>query len=148
MMIIQEPLELSDCLINEEFYSFAIIKPDAQEHLGEILQMLIKKGFQIRHLKKINFTKEQAEYLYLEHCETSYFSDLVDFITSGSCCILILEKTNCIKDLRELLGPSSYWMFKAKYNDTIRGKFGTDIRQNAMHASDSLKSFKRELKLF
>ncbi len=147
-MIINSTIQLPDADVSRELFSFAIIKPDvSQKHLGNILQMIQDNDYKIHLIKRVKFSLEQAKYLYQPHKDQIYFDDLCDFMTIGTSYCLLLEKTRCIKDLRKLAGPSNYYNFRNTYANTIRGIFGEDIRRNAFHSSDSLESFKREVKL-
>ena len=77
--------------------TFAIIKPDAvsKGHTGSILQRIEANGFKIVAMKSIQMSKDVAEGFYAVHRERGFFSDLVDFMISGSCVLLVLKKRRC-----------------------------------------------------
>lgn len=116
--------------------TFAIIKPDAvaAKNSGAIIQMIEAAGFTIRNMKKVTLTRPQAEGFYHVHAGRGFFGELVDFMTSGPVVTLILEADGAIQKWRDLMGPTD--ATKAG-PDTVRGRFGTDIGQNAAHGSDA-----------
>jgi len=116
--------------------TFAIIKPDAVAagSTGKIIDMIEANGFTIQNLKKVSLTKAQAEGFYYVHAERPFFGELVSFMTSGPCVVMILEKDGAIKAWRDLMGPTD--ATKAG-PDTVRGRFGTNIEKNASHGSDA-----------
>lgn len=116
--------------------TFAIIKPDAVEagNSGNIIQMIEDAGFAIRGLKKVRLTKAQAEGFYHVHAARPFFGDLVSFMTSGPAVLMVLEAEGAIQKWRDLMGPTD--ATKAG-QDTVRGRYGTNIEKNASHGSDA-----------
>lgn len=74
-----------------------------------------------------------------------FFPGIVDFMTSDNVMVLVFEAENAISKARELLGPTDS---KKADKGTIRGDFGTDMRMNVCHASDSVESAEREIANF
>jgi len=64
--------------------TLVVIKPDGVEKglIGEIISRFERKGFKIKALKMLKFTREQAEEFYKVHKGKSFFNDLIEFITS------------------------------------------------------------------
>ena len=124
-----------------------IIKPDAVQKrmIGNIINRIEENGFLIEQLKMITMTQKFAEEFYSMHKDKDFFQGLVEFMTSGPSVMLILKKENAIKDLRKLVGNTD--SRKAEVG-TLRNEFGTDNRQNAIHASDSIESSQREIDFF
>lgn len=83
--------------------------------------------------RKLVLSRQHAEELYAEHKTKDKFTGLVDFMTSGPCVVLILEKPDAIGSWRRLL------------HSTIRPRFGTSEMHNACHGSDSVESANREM---
>lgn len=127
--------------------TFAIIKPDAVRagNVGNIIQRINDNGFRIRAMKLMHMTKEVAGGFYAVHSERPFFGELVDFMTSGPCVVLGLEKENAVQAWRDLMGPTD--STKAP-KGTIRGDFGTSVGENASHGSDSEENAKIELSYF
>lgn len=116
--------------------TFAIIKPDAVRagNAGKIIDRIEAEGFRIAAMKKLHMTRDQAAGFYHVHAERPFFGDLLAFMTSGPCVVMILEADNAIKGWRDLMGPTNS---KEAGPNTIRGQFGTDIECNASHGSDA-----------
>ncbi len=73
-----------------------------------------------------------------------FFSSLVKFIISGNVVAVIVEGTNAIKVVRQMIGATiSYEAAPG----TIRGDYGLGLKDNVIHASDSQESFDREYKI-
>jgi nucleoside-diphosphate kinase len=121
-----------------------IIKPDGVRRglVGEILSRFEKKGFKIRALKMIKLSREQAERLYDIHFGKSFFNDLVDYMTSGPVVAVILEGDNAVNVVRLMIGPTDG--SKAPPG-TIRGDYSLSIRENIIHAADSIERVEHEV---
>jgi nucleoside-diphosphate kinase len=127
--------------------TFAIIKPDAVAagNSGKIIDRIEQEGFKIIAMKKIKLTKEQAEGFYAVHKEKPFFNDLTDFMSSGPCIVMALEKENAIKDWRNLMGATN--PVDAE-EGTLRKLYGKNIDNNATHGSDAPETAVIELKYF
>lgn len=116
--------------------TFAMIKPDAVRgaKTGAIMQRMLDGGFQIRALKLIHMTRKEAEGFYAVHRERPFFAGLTEFMSSGPCCVLVLEKEGAVKAWRDLMGATDPAKADA---GTIRKEFGSSVGENATHGSDS-----------
>ena len=127
--------------------TFGIIKPDATRagHTGSIIQRILDTGFKIRGLKLIHMTRRQAEGFYAVHRERPFFPGLVEFMSSGPCVVMALEKENAVKSWRDLMGATD----PAKADDgTLRKQFGGSVGENAVHGSDSDENAAIEISYF
>ena len=117
----------------------SIIKPDAVKAgvAGKIIQRLEDEGFRIAACKKVHLTQGQAEGFYAVHAERPFFGELVEFMTSGPVFVLVLQAENAIQRYRDLMGPTDS---EKAGPDTLRGLYGTDIQNNAVHGSDSVEN--------
>jgi nucleoside-diphosphate kinase len=124
-----------------------LLKPDALQKkvVGEIISMVEKEGFNILNIRMKRWTREEAEKFYAVHRGKEFFEGLVEFMISGPVIGLLLEKENAIEDLRKLVGATDPSRAEP---GTIRHKYGTNVRVNAVHASDSQESFEYEVKCF
>jgi len=123
-----------------------LIKPDGikKKIIGNIITKLENNNLDIIKIKIIKLDKNKAIFFYNEHKDKPFFNELVEFITSYKIMALILEGNNSIIKVRELIGSTNYKLAK---KDTIREKWGSSITENVVHASDSLDSFKKEVKI-
>jgi Nucleoside diphosphate kinase len=127
--------------------TFAIIKPDAVKngYTGKIYDRILQAGFNILSAKLLKMTNEQAEGFYNVHRERPFFNDLVEFMTSGPCMVLALEKSNAVAAWRETIGSTN--PNEAKEN-TIRKDFASNVQENAVHGSDSDENAEKEIAFF
>ncbi len=126
--------------------SLFIVKPDAisRNLIGEIISRFERKGFKIVKLKMFEFTKDQAEDFYSDHKEKPFFNELVSFITSGKIVASVIEGNNVVQTTRLMIGSTK--SFEAAPG-SIRGDFGLGLTDNIIHASDSIESFEKEVKV-
>ena len=127
--------------------TFAIIKPDAvrARKTGRIIQRIEDEGFQIRAMRMVNLTKQEAEGFYAVHRERPFFSSLTTFMSSGPAVVLALEAPDAIRKWRTLMGATDPAKADA---GTLRKEFGQSIENNATHGSDAPETAAFELAYF
>lgn len=128
-------------------HTLSIIKPDAvtKNVIGEIYSRFEKAGLKIIASKMQNLSKDKAGGFYAEHKERPFYSDLVDFMTSGPVVIQVLEGDDAVIINRDLMGATNP---KEAESGTIRADFADSIDANAVHGSDSTASAQREIAYF
>ena len=116
--------------------TFTMIKPEAVEsgNIGAILHKIEEAGFRIVAMKKVLLTKDRAGDFYSVHKERPFYSELVDYMSSGPIIAAILEKDNAVADFRELIGATDP---SEAEPGTIRNEFAESKGKNAVHGSDS-----------
>ena len=127
--------------------TLSIVKPDAVQRgaTGEILQRFESAGLSIIALKKLRMSEELARGFYAVHRERPFYSDLVKFMCSGPVVVSVLQGAEAIAKNRALMGPTDSTQAPP---GTIRGDFGTDIEQNAVHGSDAPETARAEIAYF
>lgn len=128
--------------------TLVILKPDAVRRglVGEIIGRIERKaGWTIPALELRTLDQETLEAHYGEHKGKPFYEPLMGFMASGPVVVLVVEGERAIEGLRTLAGPTDPI---AATPGSIRGDFGTVVRENLIHASDSEESAERELKLF
>lgn len=88
--------------------TLCILKPDCvRKNLqGEVLARIQKAGFKVLGMKQIRLTREEAGAFYAVHKGRPFYDGLVDFMTSGPCVPVALEKLNAVGDYRMLIGAT------------------------------------------
>ncbi len=127
--------------------TFAIIKPDAVKngHSGQIIDRVINSNFKILGLKLIRMTKPQAEGFYEVHSEKPFYAELTEFMSSGKCIVMALQKEDAVNEWRKLIGATN----PAEAEDgTIRKDFASSLGENAVHGADSNENASREIGFF
>jgi len=127
--------------------SLLVIKPDAvkEGHIGEIITMVERSGLKITGLLLRHLTRTEAERFYSVHQRKEFFEGLVEFITSGPVVAVRVAGENARERLRQLVGATDPQ--KAE-KGTIRERFGSSARMNAVHASNPEEDVSRELAFF
>ncbi|GAA1354421.1 nucleoside-diphosphate kinase [Streptomyces beijiangensis] len=128
--------------------TLVLLKPDAVRRglIGEVLGRIERKaGWTISALEMRTLDQDTLEAHYGEHKGRPFYEPLVEFMASGPVVALVVEGERVIEGVRALAGPTDPI---AAAPGSIRGDFGTIVRENLIHASDSEVSAERELKLF
>jgi nucleoside-diphosphate kinase len=127
--------------------TLTILKPDCvrKNLIGEVTSRIQEAGFRIVAMKMTRLTKDTAGGFYAVHKERSFFDELVEFMSSGPCVPMILEKENAIEDFREFIGATDP---SEAEEGTIRADFADSVGENIIHGSDSVENGKKEAAYF
>ncbi|MBI3193969.1 MAG: nucleoside-diphosphate kinase [Ignavibacteriae bacterium] len=127
--------------------TLAILKPDCVKKnlTGQIIAHIEKAGFKILGMKKTKLTKEAAGGFYAVHKGRPFYDSLVEFMSSGTCVPIALEKENAIADYRTLIGATDP---KDAAEGTIRKLYADNKGENIVHGSDSVENGKIEIAFF
>ncbi|XP_060586769.1 thioredoxin domain-containing protein 3 homolog isoform X4 [Ruditapes philippinarum] len=115
----------------------AVIKPDAYGTKDEIIDKIHEAGFRIAARKETTLSKEIAEEFYADHKDKEYYNELVDHMTSGPTCFMVLSREGAVDGWRSLIGPTDPSQAKEADVDTIRALYGSDKLKNAVHGSSN-----------
>lgn len=127
--------------------TLAILKPDCvrKNLTGQVIAQIEKAGFKILGIKKIRLTKDTAGAFYAVHKGRAFYEGLVEFISSGPCVPIALEKENAIADFRALIGATDP---AEAAPGTVRKDFADNKGENIVHGSDSAENGKLEVGFF
>ncbi|WP_127585279.1 nucleoside-diphosphate kinase [Paenibacillus koleovorans] len=127
--------------------TFMMVKPDGVERglIGEIVQRLERRGFQLVGCKLMQIPKEMAEKHYAEHAGRPYYDDLMNFITAGPVFAMVWEGDQVIALSRIMMGKTNTL---EALPGTIRGDFAIHTNRNIIHGSDSPENALREIAIF
>lgn len=127
--------------------TLTIIKPDAfgAGKAGKIIALLEEKGFVLKAARVMHLTTEQAQKFYEVHAARPFYGELVEFMTSGPCMPMVLEKAGAVAAMREAIGATD----PAEAGEgTVRKLYAESKGRNAIHASDSDENAAIEAKFF
>ena len=115
---------------------FLLIKPDGVRRglVGEVIKRVEMKGLRIVALKMLKLRRDCAEALYDVHRGRSFYQNLINFMTSGPVVAVLVEGSEAIEVVRNLVGPTDG---RKAPPGTIRGDFSTSVLENIVHAADS-----------
>ncbi len=127
--------------------TLAILKPDCvRKNLqGEVLARIQKAGFKILSMKQMRLTREMAGAFYAVHKGRPFYDGLVEFMSSGPCVPIALEKENAVAEFRTLIGATDP---KEAAEGTIRKLFADNKGENIVHGSDSPENGRIEVAFF
>jgi nucleoside-diphosphate kinase len=127
--------------------TLAIVKPDAftSGKAGSIIAHLQASGFKIVAARVLHMSEAQAGAFYEVHKERPFYGSLVNFMTSGPCMPMVLEKTGAVVALREAIGATDP---SEAAEGTVRKLYAESKERNAIHASDSDENAFRESRFF
>jgi len=127
--------------------TLVLIKPDAVARglVGEVISRFERKGLTLSALVLRTMDVELADRHYAEHLEKAFYPPLRDFMTSGPLLAGIFSGDEAVEVVRALVGATDGRKAAA---GTIRGDLSLSNRENLVHASDSIESAEREIKLW
>ena len=127
--------------------TLGIVKPDAvgRGKTGEIITHLQRAGFLVRAARLVRLTRPEAAAFYEVHRGRPFYNDLVEFMTSGPCLPMALEREDAVNYLRTVIGATDP---AEAAPGTIRKLFAESKGKNAIHASDSEENAVREVAFF
>lgn len=132
---------------NKDYFTLGIVKPDAMDHIEEIIDKINDYGLKIFHFKYLIFTEELIDehYAHVKKFNEEIFNNLKSELKDKLVLVFMLydKKGNAIKSYREILGATNP-------NDdayfTIRGTFGDKVNthRNSAHGSGNRKEAEEE----
>ena len=127
--------------------TLTIVKPDAfgAGKAGKIIALLEEKGFKVLAARVMHLSKPVAEEFYAVHRGRPFYGELVEFMSSGKCMPMVLEKDNAVLALRDAIGATDP---KEAAAGTVRKLYAESKGRNAIHASDSDENAEREARFF
>jgi len=127
--------------------TLAILKPDCvrKNLTGEVIARIEKAGFKILAMRKLRMTRDVAGGFYAVHKGRPFYDGLVDFMSSGACVPIALEKDNAVADFRALIGATDP---KDAAPGTIRKLYADNKGENIVHGSDSAENGRIEVAYF
>jgi nucleoside-diphosphate kinase len=128
-------------------HTFIMVKPDGVERglVGEVISRLERKGLRLEKIRLLTIDQSLAHRHYAEHVDKPFFSQLLEFITSGPVVAMEWSGESAISVCRSLMGATDP---QQAAPGTIRSDYGLMVTQNLVHGSDSPESAARELEIY
>ncbi len=122
-----------------------LIKPDgvAKNLVKIIREIVIAEGLTIKKEAEKKLTCQNVVDLYWEVdnvIQRDYFPDLVNFMTSASVHIFLIEGNNAVSRVRKIIG-------KREPSSGIRGKWAENIIKNVAHGPHTFDDAQKQIKL-
>jgi nucleoside-diphosphate kinase len=127
--------------------TFVMVKPGGVERglAGEVMRRFEARGYKLRGAKLLKVSTKLAKEHYAEHKERPFFGELIDGITRSPVLAMVIEGESAVSVARTMIGATNP---VDSAPGTIRGDLATEMGENIVHGSDSLKSAKREIALW
>jgi len=127
--------------------TLVIIKPDAVNRtlVGEVIKRFEQKGLQIKAMKMHMLQPYALKDHYAHLKEKGFFEELVKYMSSIPCILMVLEGKEAIKVVRTMVGPTQG---REAPPGTIRGDYSVSNQSNVVHASEDEKAAKAEIGRF
>jgi nucleoside-diphosphate kinase len=127
--------------------TLSIIKPNAvaKNVIGQICSRFESAGLRIVAQRMLHLSREEATAFYAEHQGKGFFDELIGFMTSGPCVVMVLEGEDSIARNREIMGATNP---ADAAPGTLRADFADSFTENAVHGSDALATAEREIGFF
>jgi nucleoside-diphosphate kinase len=127
--------------------TFVMIKPDGIQRrlVGDIIARFERAGITIKAMKFLQVSQELAEKHYAIHKGKPFYDGLINYITSGPVCVIMLEGNHAISRVRTMVGNTDP---NQANPGTVRGDYAQEIGRNIVHASDAFETAKHEITLW
>lgn len=134
-------------------YTLAIIKPDTaanSDKVNRVLERIHAAGLSVYEQETRTLEKEDIINLFSKHKNRDFFHDIMDYMLSGPCVILLLTMNSGdpIRLWKDIIGPADPIEAKAKKPDSLRAQFGTSLIRNEFYGSDDPRNANRERDIF
>ncbi len=126
--------------------SLVLIKPDGMKKkiIGDVINRFERAGLQVVGLKMVRLSDVLLDVWYAHHKNKPFFPKLKTFMMQTPVVAMLWQGNDAVKTIRDLCGPTNSVQAP---KGTIRGDFGQDIQENIIHASDSVQTAVKEIKL-
>lgn len=127
--------------------TLVIFKPDAlrRKLAGEIMARFDRVGLELSDIKLIQFTEELCRIHYQHLVEKSFFPQIVEYMTSGPCIVVVYSGERVVEIVRHLVGATD--PLEATPG-TIRADYALSNRENIIHASATVPEAQVEISRF
>jgi nucleoside-diphosphate kinase len=109
----------------------------------DIMTRYLQQGLVITDIKCFQANEDFLREFYNEHVtKVHFYTDIIPTMTSGKTVALTLAGDDAVRKAREINGATDP---KEAAPGTIRANYGTEVKFNAVHASDSAESAIKEI---
>lgn len=124
-----------------------MLKPDAVQRnlIGDIISRFETRGYKLVAAKMMKAPAKLLKEHYVDLAKKPFFPELVRYMSSGPVVPMIWEGLDAVKQIRAMLGQTNP---RDSDPGSIRGDFCVDVGRNIIHASDSVSSANREIRMW
>ena len=127
--------------------TYIMLKPDCikRKLIGEVISRIEKKGYSVTNIKMMNLTEDILREHYAHLVDKPFFPDILKYMTSGKVVGMIVEGTDVVQGMRNIMGATKWLEATA---GTIRGDYANSTQENLIHGSDSVENAEIEINRF
>lgn len=127
--------------------SLVLVKPDGVQRglIGEVVSRLEHRGLRLVAAKFMSVSRQLAETHYAEHKGKSFYSNLIDYITSAPVMAMVWEGPDAVAAIRQTMGSTKP---TEAAPGSLRHDFALQIGRNLTHASDKPERGEQEVALW
>lgn len=124
-----------------------LVKPDGIQRglVGEVIHRFERKGLKLIGLKMMTLSSAILKEHYAHIAEKSFYPGVEHFMKSTPVIAMVWEGLDAVSTVRLLCGITKS---REAEPGSIRGDFAMSVACNVVHASDTSKTAKREIKRF
>ncbi len=124
-----------------------IIKPDGVNRslIGRVIHRFEDKGLKIIGLKMERLKVYQLKDHYVHLKEKPFYHELLDYMTSIPCVLIVLEGKDAVNVVRQMVGDTCG---RTAAPGTIRGDYSMSVQTNLIHASENEEAARNEINRF
>lgn len=135
-------------LTDQKGRTLAMIKPDAYNNIGQILDAVGKSGLIIGKLKMIRMDASSAAEFCCGQDPEGLGPEDASHLSTDVCVVMELIGKDAVAIWQQMMGPKSAAQAKAQAPKSIRGALAADDVRNAVHGSSSNGTASQELDFF
>ena len=124
--------------------TLAVIKPDGMPHINDIMTILAENRFRVLDDMTVNLSTNQIRTWYADKLQEPYYPALEAYLQRGAVRVLSLSRHKAVPKLRQLIGPTDSNKARKISPKSIRARYGTNVQENVIHASDTSEAVARE----
>ncbi len=123
-----------------------LVKPDGLQRglIGEIISRFERKGLKLLGLKLVQLDESVLKQWYEQYKDAEFFPVIVKYMSWTPVVAMVWEGYSAIDVVRRIVGTRKGYEAEA---GSIRGDYSMSGGHTLIHASDSLESAKREMKI-
>jgi nucleoside-diphosphate kinase len=127
--------------------TLVIVKPDGVNRalIGRVITRFEEKGLKIVGLKMEHLKVYTLKEHYAHLTNKPFFEELLGFMTSIPCVLMVIEGKDAVTVVRRLVGVTNG---RDAEPGTIRGDFSMSAQTNILHASENDEVAKYEIARF
>ena len=121
---------------------FIILKDGFQKKADEIQRIYEKGGLiLIKQIEK-KFEKSVMKKHYAHISTKPFFEDVINYMSDKNLLVMFFSGKNAVEKARKITGSTDPVIAQ---DGTIRGFFGKNIQENAVHCPENNEEFRKEL---